>query len=499
VDYSLGLDSQPTTRAIRAKADTPGEINQMFDGISYGKAASVLQTVENYLGEETFRQGVHNYLAAHVYANATAEDFWGAQTTTSHKPVDKIMESLVAQPGAPIVTFGEQAKGTVAVKQERFFLSPSIHPDPAQKWTLPVCFKTSEGQSCDLLTPSTDKLNAPTGGLFFANAGGKGYYRSSYPPNVYAALVKQVETTLTPAERISLIGDEWAQVRSNKTPVGAYLDLASAVKTDSSAHVLSDTVGGITAIYIRIAHTPEERAALGAWIRSTYAPEYAKLGPPAGADSSNTRELRAQLFYLLGYYGKDPAVIAQAREIAAKYLADPGSVDATFGQSTLSIAARNGDAALYDQLQNISETSANPELQEGALRLLAQFENPALVRRSLDYAASGKVRNQDAVIQFAIALQNDENREQAWKYIQDNWEKVQAQFTTEMGAALVSSTSGFCSVDSRSSVEQFFSTHKVASSDVALRHALEKIDGCIEFRKLQEPNLKQWLAAQPKP
>jgi len=31
--------------------------------------------VENYLGEETFRKGVHNYLAAHLYGNATAEDF----------------------------------------------------------------------------------------------------------------------------------------------------------------------------------------------------------------------------------------------------------------------------------------------------------------------------------------------------------------------------------------------------------------------------------------
>ncbi len=77
---SLNIDAQPTTRAIRAKADTPDEINQMFDGIAYGKASDVLLTVENYLGEETFRQGVHNYLAAHKYANATAEDFWGAQT-----------------------------------------------------------------------------------------------------------------------------------------------------------------------------------------------------------------------------------------------------------------------------------------------------------------------------------------------------------------------------------------------------------------------------------
>ena len=144
MDDTLNLDAQPTTRAIRAKADTRDEIEQMFDGISYGKASDVLLTVENYLGEETFRQGVHNYLAAHLYANATAEDFWNAQTATSHKPVDKIMESLVAQPGEPLLTFGEPANGKVAVTQKRFFLSPSIQPDPAQKWTLPVCFKTDE-------------------------------------------------------------------------------------------------------------------------------------------------------------------------------------------------------------------------------------------------------------------------------------------------------------------------------------------------------------------
>jgi aminopeptidase N/puromycin-sensitive aminopeptidase len=47
-------------------------------------------------------------------------------------------------------------------------------------------------------------------------------------------------------------------------------------------------------------------------------------------------------------------------------------------------------------------------------------------------------------------------------------------------------------------VEAFFSTHKVAASDMALKHALEHIDGCIELRALQEPKLKQWLAAQPK-
>ncbi len=498
-DSTLNIDAQPTTRAIRAKADTPDEINQMFDGISYGKASDVLLMVENYLGKETFRQGVHNYLAAHRYANATAEDFWNAQTAASHKPVDKIMESLVIQPGEPLLTFGLPAAGTVAVAQRRFYLSPSIQPNPAQKWTLPVCFSAGgAGQQCQLLTPSAAALKAPAGDLFFANAGGKGYYRSAYPPSVYAALVAHVETDLTPEERISLIGDQWAQVRAGKASIGAYLDLAAAVKADSNAEVVGAALSGVDSTYLRLATSTEERAALAAWIRSTFAPEYAQLGPPADGDSADKRELRAQLFSVLGYYGKDPAVLAQAREIAANYLANPSSVDATFGQTALAIAARNGDSALFEQLQKVYETSTNPELQEGALRLLAEFENPALVQRSLDFAVSGKVRNQDAVIQFAIALNNNENREQAWQYIQNNWEKVQAQFTTEMGAVLVGSTGSFCSAKGRDSVEKFFSTHKVASSDKALQHAIENIDGCIELRKLQEPKLKQWLAAQPK-
>jgi aminopeptidase N/puromycin-sensitive aminopeptidase len=496
---TLNMDAQPTTRAIRAKADTPEEINQMFDGIAYGKASDVLLSVENYVGEEAFRKGVQAYLKAHLYSNATAEDFWGAQTAASHKPVDKIMESLVAQPGAPILTFGKPTNGKVSVAQKRFFLSPAIQPDPAQKWTLPVCFKTKTGaEDCQLLTPADATLKVPAASLFFANAGGKGYYRSAYPSSVYKALVATVETSLTPTERISLTGDEWAQVRSGKAAVGDYLDLVTALRTDSNASVLSNALGSLSSIYSQVAATPEERDALSAWICRTFASEYAKLGPPSPADSPNTTEMRALFFGLLGYQGKDPAVLAQSRQIAEKYLADPASVDPTFGQTALAIAALNGDVSLFDKLQKVFETSTNPELQMSALHLLAEFKDPSLVRRALDYAVSGKVRNQDAAVEFAIALQTRDSRPLAWNYIKSNWDKVQAQLTTEMGGVLVGSTGGFCSVTDRDDVKAFFATHKVPSSDRALKHAIEHIDGCIELRTQQEPNLQKWLAAQPK-
>ncbi len=467
----------------------------MFDGISYGKAGNVLLMVENYLGEETFRKGVHAYLAAHLYGNATAEDFWNAQTATSHKPVDKIMSSLVEQPGEPILTFEKPAQGSVPVTQKRFYLSPSTKAEGLQKWTVPVCFRTeSDGESCELLTPGEASLKVPDGDPFFANATGKGYYRTAYPAEVYEKLVAHVETDLKPAERINLIGDEWAQVRANKATVGDYMDLVSAVKADHSAAVLGSALGNVNTVYQRIAATQEERDGIAAWLRATFSAEYAKLGPPSEMDTPNTRELRARLFGVLGYFGKDPAVLAQAREIAAKYMADPASIDATLGQAALSIAARNGDTAMFDHLQKFYETSSNPELQEGALRLLAQFENPELATRSLDYALTSKVRNQDAAIQFAIPLQIEATRELAWKYIQDHWDAIHALLTPEMGNILVSSTSAFCTEESRDQVKEFLSAHKVASADQAAKHAIERINGCIEMRKLQEPNLQKWLA-----
>jgi len=498
LDGTLNIDAQPTTRAIRARADTPEEIEQMFDGISYGKASDVLLTVENYVGSETFRRGVHAYLSAHLYGNATAEDFWNAQTATSHKPVDKVMEGLIGQPGVPLLIFGEPSGGKVSVSQRRFYLSPSIDSGPSQKWTLPVCFKTADNkQDCQLLTPETTSLSVPDNQPFFANAGGKGYYRTAYTPGDYAAITAHLESNLTPPERINLIGDEWAQVRANKATVGDYLNLVSAVKADTNADVVSSALDGLSAIRERVAATPQEKAALESWFRQNFEPEYAKLGAPSASDTPNKKQLRALLFASLGEC-KDQQILNQAREISARYLADQTSVEPNLAQTALQITARNGDASLFDELQKVSETSTNPEIQTGALHLLALFENPDLAKRALEYAVSDKVRNQDAAFQLAISLDTDNNRELTWKFIQDHWDEVKKEFTPEMGSILVGATSAFCSESDRDKVSQFFSTHRVPAADQTLKHSIERINGCIELRNLQEPKLRSWLESQTK-
>jgi len=493
---TLNLDAQRITRTIRAKADTPDEINEMFDGISYGKAGAMLLMVENYLGKETFRQGVHKYLAAHLYGNATAEDFWNTQAEVSHKPVDKIMDSLVSQPGVPMLTFGQPSGSSVPVSQNRFFLNSKADAGASEAWTLPVCFKTAGNEHCEVLNAPHQSLPASSSPFLFANAEGKGYYRSSYSGPAYNQLLPHVETDLAPEERISLLGDQWALTHSGKSSVQSFLDLVSALRNDLSAEVLGQAAAHLNTIDAQIAATPDERDQFSAWVRKSFAAAYRNLGAPQASDTAGKRELRAELLELVAGLGKDETAITEARSITTRSLANPSSVDPTVAIAALNIAARNGDESLFNQLQKTSEEAVNPQQRASALRALTLFANPALEKRALEYAVSGKVRNQDAASFLASELHNRDTQDLAWQYIQDNWSKVAAQLTTFGGAYLVGGAGGFCSADRINQVASFYSTHKVAASERSLARAKDQIGDCIDLRTAQEGNLKSWLSMQ---
>ncbi|MDE1176577.1 MAG: M1 family metallopeptidase [Edaphobacter sp.] len=501
MDKTLNLDAQATTRTIRAKAETPEEINEMFDGIAYGKAGAVLGMMENYLGEEVFRQGVHNYLAAHLYANATAEDFWNAQTATSHQPVDVMMKSFVTQPGVPLLIFSQAASGSVPVAQQRFFLSNPRQTSTAQQWSLPVCLKTDGQPSCHVLTPEENSITIPatTGSLFYANARAKGYYRTAYSSDQLRAVSAQAETALSAPERIGLLGDQWALVRSGNGSIGDYLNLMAAMKNDPSGSVMGSLTVKLAWIDSHLANE-EDRKLLASSLQHEFGPVYAALGRPRRGDSYERQELRAQLMDILGM-AKDPAVMAEARKIADESYASGShrdDLDPMLTDKAVRIAAASGDAAFYEKVLAASKNPADPGSQHDALITLALFTDPALVTRTLDYVTSGAVRNQDSWIPISVMLLNVETREQTWTYIQNNWEKVHAQFTTNSGSRVVGAAGSFCSAEKHDEVATFFASHKVDAAERTLAKALDNINDCVQVRAAQQPALHQWLMSQAK-
>ena len=143
--------------------------------------------------------------------------------------------------------------------------------------------------------------------------------------------------------------------------------------------MISTVSAALRIIDQQVASTPEEHEQFAAWVRKNFAPALARLGPPAAGEAPDKSLLRAALFGLLGNIGGDPQIIADARQVSEQYLRDPASVDPTLAATALNVAAQNGDAAFFDQLQRVSQTAVDPQLRIQALQALASFRDPALV------------------------------------------------------------------------------------------------------------------------
>ncbi|TGM55827.1 aminopeptidase N [Leptospira biflexa] len=68
-------DSFSTNHPVEAKVNDTEEAFTQFDGITYGKGASVLKQLVFFIGEESFQKGVQNYLRKYSYSNSTLVDF----------------------------------------------------------------------------------------------------------------------------------------------------------------------------------------------------------------------------------------------------------------------------------------------------------------------------------------------------------------------------------------------------------------------------------------
>jgi puromycin-sensitive aminopeptidase len=140
---ALGLDALEQTHPIYTKVRSPAEATENFDLITYEKGASVVRMIERYLGAETFRTGVRNYIRAHQESNTVAADLWRALSEASGQDVEAIARAWIEQPGFPLLRLRRgrrQGKPILRYSQERFFANPKAAAKPRyadSRWPIP--------------------------------------------------------------------------------------------------------------------------------------------------------------------------------------------------------------------------------------------------------------------------------------------------------------------------------------------------------------------------
>jgi aminopeptidase N len=503
---AMSLDSLKATRPIRAKASTPAEINELFDAIAYEKGAAVLRMIEGWVGEEAFRTGVNAYIERFKYSNARAEDFWGTLTASTRKPVDRVMAGFVDRAGVPLVGMAircDAGRGAATLTEGRPQRSPAAagRGGPAAAsaagWTIPVCVKTPDGKtSCDVLAPpaATLALDACPRWVM-GNAAARGYYRVVNPPDMVRRIAGDV-ATLAPAERIALLSDEWAHVRANRHDVGTFLDLATGFKAERSAAVVEALTGPLRTIGEYLT-TDASQPAYRTWVSSLLGPALQDAGwTPSPGEPDEKRELRGLLVTALGNTARDPDVIARSRSLVLAELARPGTTEPTLLNAAVTVAARSGDAALYEKYLARSRAAGNPEEHYRYMYALASFSDPALVRRTLDYILGPEVRSQDAKVFIAAVLNNREGQALGWKLLQARWTEVQKKTGEFVGnTVIVGALSAFCDAGTLAGVRQFFAVHKVQDAERTLQQATERIGECSSLATTQAAKLTAWLKA----
>ena len=124
----MDLDSTVNSHPIVQEVNHPDQITEIFDTISYSKGASVLRMLEEFLGQEQFRQGVSLFLARFQYSNAVTADLWVAMEEVSEGSLDipGIMDTWTCQMGYPVLQVTRIGPSSYRVEQERYLRGGSL-------------------------------------------------------------------------------------------------------------------------------------------------------------------------------------------------------------------------------------------------------------------------------------------------------------------------------------------------------------------------------------
>ena len=515
---SLSTDSIASVRAIRAKAETPAEIGTLFDGIAYGKAASVLRMVEAYVGPEVFQKGANAYLEKHAYGNATAEDFWNQMAATSEKPVDGIMAGFTQQSGAPLVTEVKTECGVkvvqsgrhkkkvpvtqVTLAQERYFADAAKLTAGSQEiWQIPVSLRPAGAGAKDatyvLLAQRQQTFELPgCAAWVYANAGGRGYYRSAYDAATLAKMSTELETSFSPEERIHFLGDEWAIMRVGRLSIGDYLDTLEKMKGERARAVVGVMMGRLGDIHDTVANV-SDRAAFEKWVRDFLRPMATELGEtPTPGESDDRRGLRSDVFATLATYGRDPQLLAKSRVLVEQYMRDPNSVEAALAGNALAVSALEGNSNLYDRYLEHMKTAKTPEEYYNYFGALSQFPSAELAKRTMELTLGPEVKNQDLFFLGGL-LSNVDTQAAAWELFKNNFPAIKEKAGASLSGGFATLAGSFCDEKLRDDSQDFFTSQNLPGSERPLQNAKDGVNACIELRSLQQANLSGYLKKLP--
>jgi cytosol alanyl aminopeptidase len=511
-------DSLPSTRRIRQKIESVGDIDNAFDDITYQKGATVIGMFENWIGEDKFQQGVRNYLNTYAFKTATTSDFLAALSEASGKDVRNAFSTFVDQPGIPVVGVslecGQNASSKLKLEQSRFSSVPSKGSDD-QLWSIPVCTRYDAGgkeeKQCTLLTRKTADVSLQSNACpawVAANADAVGYYRASYQKDLLEKLTSgDVEHRLSPAERVSLLGDTVAFAGANALSYPELLKLVSRFCEDPVPPVVLSALNAVSGAQVLslVGLGKAEPASASTekgyqhYLAATFGKRARELGWLAKeGESDSVKQIRPDLLFIVSSLGGDQALASEAQNLAEKWLAGDRSLDPNVAGSVLQVAAFYGNASTARQFLAVYRKSRDVQDRSRLVRALADFRDRAALDVSLNAILSGEIPVSESIVLLSGGRFAESTRRVPFEFIKSHYPEFEKLIPPLERSYLPLVGNGFCDAQSKHEFETFFEPQLEHTPGMRRTFAQvsENIDRCIANRQSQAPALAAFLKNQ---
>ncbi len=474
---AMQVDGLKSTRPIEFPVERPEEAAGMFDVLTYEKGASVLRMLEQYLGDEAFRDGIRLYLRRHAYGNAETTDLWDALEESTEQPARSLMDTWIFQPGYPVISVDKQGKSIRLTQQIFRYLQDGSDQD--RKWHAPIFLRagTKSGvvDKTLLLTEREQSIELDqVADWVVVNAGGHGFYRVRYSAELLGALKQGLQDRLSAVERFSLVNDTWAATLAGLTPLPDYLGLIELLHDENDVNVWTTVIG--SGHHLERILDDDQCVQLEKRLRNLIAPAVERLGwTPKKGESELESQLRGDLIGALGTLGEDRECQRRARELFAQYENAPDSVDRNLIPALVAIVAHTGTKPDYEKFYNRFKTAQTPQDETRYLFGLANFRAPELIDRTLDLTINGEVRTQNSPYLMRGILLNKHARERAWSFMKAHWNEMLRFYPDNAIPRMCEGIIGLVKPQLEADAREFFVKHPVKQGAKQMEQHLERL------------------------
>ncbi len=368
-------------------------INAATAPIIYNKGGGILNQMRGYIGEDKFQEGLTRFLKNHAYGCAESRHMWEAYGGVGDKPVARMMESWVSQPGFPVITV--RKTGTeLHLSQERFTYLPEGEDGVSSRdcvWPVPLAVKTfsksSETMQFDILLDKKEALLhvGPDVSAIKINAGQDGFYRVHYASEEMIDSLgdRVVDKSLSSADRWGLQEDLFAMARGGRVASSRYLDFLNVyAEEDDFLPVMSIAVN-LHLMYLVTTGAMRDRVAVtGLRLLESV---LGKIGyDPKRGEDNTTRMLRDAILFRAVMFGSETA--KTWGEEAFQKLLEGRSIHPDIQRSAMQIGAWFSPKCAFEFFRKRLETSDSEHERMTVLMAMGFLSDEDVIRNALAHA-----------------------------------------------------------------------------------------------------------------